>query len=173
MSSTTATFLYRIKFSILTALIAVNSRTPNPHHSHLPRIPVYLSFANIVSSPLSSKPSSFSSEQPNVNKQPPHHHKKQHPHPPPHSRLLRHPQHPPHRALQLPTRPLKLHINRLGKTTRLANLITDRDGEVFQLADFRGEDRGLAVCVCRGLVLGFEMFEDGGGGVRVGFVVGW
>jgi hypothetical protein len=120
--------------------------------------------------PNLNQPTKSPSEQPNPCEQPPQKDEEPNPHLPAHPRPVRHPQHPLHRAPQPHPRPLKLIINRLRQTTRIAYLIANRYGELFQLPDLLRQQR----CRC-GVVLGFERLEHarcilpavvGGGGAE-------
>ena len=113
-------------------------------------------FTDLLLQPTTSHP--HPSKQPHPRKHPPHAQQHQHPHLPPDPRPLRHPQHPPHRALQPRPCAFEGGVDVVGEFTRVADLVADRDGELFELRDFGGEEGGRG-----GVILGLEGLEDGGG----------
>lgn len=99
---------------------------------------------------------SRSSKQPHPSKQAPHRNEEAEPHFPPNSCLLSHSEHSPHGTLQSHSRIVETVVHLVCEGGRIADLIPDGNGELFELADFGGQD-GRAF----GLVLGLERFEDG------------
>ena len=121
----------------------------------------------VVIQPFPPLPPKLNSEKPNPHKQHHHRRKKPQPHPPPDARPLRHPQHPPHRALQPDARALESVVHAVRQRGAVADLVADGDRELFELADFGGEEG------CRGrVVLGLEGLEDGVRVLAAGMVSG-